>query len=79
MPLPLPAPVQTAEGPPEKAPAEKIEIQRTGAKPAAAPTTETAEADGNLTDGCVESFSPDTDYFPDKVTFEHAKGVSVTW
>lgn len=34
---------------------------------------------GNLTDGCVETFSADTDYFPDKATFEHAKGVSVTY
>ena len=49
------------------------------AAPSSEAATEAAAADGNLTDGCVEDFSPDTDYFPDKATFEHASGVSVTY
>ena len=36
-------------------------------------------ADGNLTEGCIDDVSAETDYFPDKVTFEHAKGVSVSY
>ena len=51
--------------------------------PSAAPsldaTSEAAAADGNLTEGCIDSFSPDTDYFPDKVAFDHAQGVAVTY
>ena len=48
--------------------------------PSAAPTqAAAAPAEDNLTDGCIEDFSADTDYFPDKVEFEHAKGVSVTY
>ena len=44
-----------------------------------APPTDTAAADGNVTEGCIDSYSPDTDYFPDKVTFDHATGVSVSY
>ena len=47
--------------------------------PASDTPTQTAAAEGNLTDGCVNSFSADTDYFPDKVTFDHASGVSVAY
>ena len=49
------------------------------AAPSAQATSETAAAEGNLTDGCIDSFSPDTDYFPDKATFEHADGVAVAY
>jgi iron complex transport system substrate-binding protein len=38
----------------------------------AAPTT-------NLTDGCIETFSPDVDYFPEKVTIEDATGFVVEY
>jgi iron complex transport system substrate-binding protein len=34
---------------------------------------------GNLTDDCVTDFSDGVDYFPDKVTFDEAAGVSVTY
>ena len=51
--------------------------------PSATPASEAgsseAAVEGNLTDGCIDSFSEDTDYFPDKVTFEHADGVAVTY
>lgn len=45
----------------------------------AAPASESAAAGGNVTNGCIDDYSPDTDYFPDKVTFEHATGVSVEY
>jgi iron complex transport system substrate-binding protein len=44
------------------------------AEPAAA-----ASLDANLTDGCVDDPAEGTDYFPDKVEFAHATGVSVTY
>ena len=47
--------------------------------PATAASSEAAAAEGNLTDGCVDNFSPDTDYFPDKVSFEEATGVTVEY
>ena len=49
------------------------------AEPSPDAPSETAASEGNLTDGCIDSYSPDTDYFPDKATFEHADGVSVTY
>jgi iron complex transport system substrate-binding protein len=50
-----------------------------GTSEAPASATSEAAAGGNLTDGCVENFSADTDYFPDKVTFDEATGVSVRY
>ena len=41
--------------------------------------TSASAVDGNVTDGCIDTFSPGTDYFPDKVTFSHAKGVDVSY
>lgn len=35
--------------------------------------------DRNLTDGCVDDFAEDADYFPEKVTFDEAVGVDVTY
>lgn len=32
-----------------------------------------AGLEGNILDGRAESFAPDTDYFPDKISFRHAK------
>ena len=49
------------------------------ARPSPAATSEAASADGNVTQGCIDTFSEDTDYFPDKVTFDHAQGVAVTY
>jgi iron complex transport system substrate-binding protein len=40
-----------------------------------APPSETA----NLTDGCIETFDEGVDYFPSKVTFDEATGVTVTY
>ncbi len=34
---------------------------------------------GNLADSCVTAFDPAVDYFPDKVTVEHADGFSVAY
>jgi iron complex transport system substrate-binding protein len=34
---------------------------------------------GNLTEGCVADSDPDADYFPDKVRFDEAAGVSVAY
>jgi len=39
---------------------------------AAAPTT-------NLTEGCVTQYNPDVDYFPDKVQFDYAEGLTVEY
>lgn len=38
-----------------------------------------ADGDGNLTGGCVEQYDEGTDYFPDKVGFEHAASVDVAY
>lgn len=35
--------------------------------------------EANLTAACVESFDPDADYFPDKITVEYAQGFSVEY
>ena len=35
--------------------------------------------DGNLTDGCVDEPTDGVDYFPDKVEFDHAERVDVTY
>lgn len=54
-------------------------------EPAAAPTTQApsepaaAAMDANVTQGCVEQYAEGTDVFPDKASFEHATGVSVTY
>lgn len=67
------------------APATSDDATAGSSSGAATDTTESTEepeavaADGNLTDGCIEEFSPDTDYFPAKASFEHASGVSVTY
>ena len=48
--------------------------------PADDESSETAAAgEGNLTDGCVEEHQEGTDYFPDKVSFEHAASVDVAY
>lgn len=39
----------------------------------------TDSADANLTDGCVDQFDPDADYFPEKVSFDEATGVRVEY
>ncbi|PJF46500.1 MAG: ABC transporter substrate-binding protein, partial [Candidatus Thermofonsia Clade 3 bacterium] len=54
------------------APTATPEPQPTAAPAVEAPTT-------NLTDGCVETFSPDVDYFPEKVTLEDATGFTVQY
>jgi iron complex transport system substrate-binding protein len=59
----------------------------TPASTATAPASETptssepaGEAAGtNLTDGCVEEYDPDADYFPEKVSFDEATGVRVEY
>lgn len=33
----------------------------------------------NLTEGCIEAFDPDFDYFPDKIAPDYAEGWSVTY
>lgn len=35
--------------------------------------------DTNITDGCVESFDPDVDYFPDKAVVEYSEGFTVEY
>jgi iron complex transport system substrate-binding protein len=42
------------------------------------PQTSTA-IDANLTEGCVDDHVEGTDYFPDKATFDHATGVTVSY
>jgi iron complex transport system substrate-binding protein len=64
-----PAPDTTGPDPTEAVTSPTFAATPTGA---AAPTA-------NLADGCVESFDPAADYFPEQLTFEHAVGVSVTY
>ncbi len=35
--------------------------------------------DGNLTEGCVENFDPEVDYFPDKATLLNASGLEIEY
>lgn len=37
------------------------------------------EPDSNLTEGCIEAYDPNVDYFADKVAPEHAEGWSVAY
>lgn len=46
---------------------------------AAFPTIAQETPDTNLTDSCVTDFDPDVDYFPNKVEFNHAEGVTVEY
>ncbi|GAB3754932.1 ABC transporter substrate-binding protein [Microlunatus parietis] len=39
----------------------------------------TADAGSITADGCIENYSPDVDYFPDKAEAEYARGWSVTY
>lgn len=53
----------------------------TPAQPGAteSPTEAAAAVDANVTDGCVDEPHDGTDYFPDKVEFEHASGLAVEY
>lgn len=39
----------------------------------------TADAESNTSDGCIQDYSSDVDYFPDKVEAEYAQGWSVSY
>ncbi|MCX7853586.1 MAG: ABC transporter substrate-binding protein [Caldilineales bacterium] len=47
--------------------------------PTPEPTPTVAAPTTNLTDGCIETFSPDVDYFPEKITIEDATGFVVEY
>ncbi|PJF46580.1 MAG: ABC transporter substrate-binding protein [Chloroflexi bacterium] len=77
VPLPTPTaipaqPTAAQEPTATPAPTATPEPQPTAAPAVEAPTT-------NLTDGCIETFSPDVDYFPEKVTLEDATGFTVEY
>ena len=38
-----------------------------------------AVATGNIVDGCVENYDPETDYFPDKVSAEYADQFTISY
>ena len=59
--------------------AAPIGNQAGSATPSQAASAAAPSPDGNVTEGCIDDFSAETDYFPDKVTFEHSKGVSVSY
>lgn len=47
---------------------------------AGAPLAAQADADNaNVTSGCVETFDPEVDYFPDKITVDYAQNFSVEY
>ncbi|MFN3706405.1 MAG: ABC transporter substrate-binding protein [Thermoflexales bacterium] len=48
-------------------------------QPTVAPTPVVQAPTTNLTDGCITSFSPDVDYFPEKVAIEDAAGFVVEY
>jgi len=48
-------------------------------QPTVAPAPVVAAPTKNLTDGCIETFSPEVDYFPEKVTIEDATGFTVEY
>jgi iron complex transport system substrate-binding protein len=41
--------------------------------------TPTFAQDANLTAGCVENYDPDVDYFPGKISIDHAQGLEVEY
>jgi iron complex transport system substrate-binding protein len=47
--------------------------------PLIAPEPATTQAAASLTDGCITNFDPTVDYFPDKVTVDHAVGFEITY
>lgn len=63
---------ETAEQSPAPTPSPEPAAQAPTPDPVNAPST-------NLTDGCVEAYSPDVDYFPDKVTIEEATDFEVRY
>ncbi len=69
--VPQPAqPAAPAAAQSEAAPAEAASAEATGAEAASA---------GNLTDQCVQVYSPDVDYFPQKAHLEYASGFQVEY
>ncbi len=62
-----PAPTAAPTAPPTTAP-----IAPTATEAAAAPTA-------NLTDGCVQDYTPGVDYFPDKTTLTYAQNFTVEY
>lgn len=52
--------------------------EQSGTEPTPATPPETV-LDANLADGCAERYVEGTDYFPDKVTFEEASSVAVSY
>lgn len=65
-----------------EAPSDASAPDETAAPTDDAPTDEATDGGAptaNLTDGCVEDVAEGTDLFPEKVSFEHASGVEVTY
>ncbi len=82
-PAPTAAPAQPQSAAPTAAPAQPTTPPQPTATPEPQPTVAPAPAVNapttNLTDGCITSFSPDVDYFPEKVTIEDATGFVVEY
>lgn len=82
-PAPTAAPAQPKSAAPTAAPAQPTTPPQPTATPELQPTIAPAPAVNapttNLTDGCITSFSPDVDYFPEKVTIEDATGFVVEY
>lgn len=71
-------------GDPEEAltdpPAESTEEPGTESEETTEPEVEDAPSiDANLRDSCVEEYDPEVDYFPDRIAFDEAAGVSVEY
>ncbi|GIV85159.1 MAG: ABC transporter substrate-binding protein [Candidatus Roseilinea sp.] len=81
--VPTPVPTVSPAQPQVPAPPTPTAAPKPTATPEAQPTATAAPAveapTTNLTDGCVETFSPDVDYFPEKVTLEDATGFTVQY
>ncbi len=73
-PTPVPTEAPTAT---DVAPVEPTALPT--AEPVPTIDTVAAEPDANLTDGCVDEYSPDVDYFPEKMTVAESSGFQIEY
>ena len=48
-------------------------------EPTEEPAPEAVAPEANLTDSCVENYSEDIDYFPNKANYEYAEGITIEY
>ncbi|MCS7056334.1 MAG: ABC transporter substrate-binding protein [Thermoflexales bacterium] len=77
VPVPTVTPAQPQE-PTQAAPTATLEATATP-QPTSTPAPAVEAPTANITDGCAETYSPDVDYFPEKVTVEDATGFTVEY